>query len=85
MDRLTDYDAHGSQYVLILFQWLRADTGDLQGGNPKRDGRLAMLMCVAVNIAASRGELPDPGHDYLEAVEGKEAGKRFIFTLRRAL
>lgn len=75
----TDYAAHGSQYVPILFRWMRADEEGLRYDEPKPKGHIASLMCVAVDEAAKGKKLPDPGEDYLEAVEDKEAGKSSVF------
>jgi len=74
----TDYAAHGSQYVPILFRWMRADPGELRLDDPKPKGQISKLMCVAVNDVAQGKELPDPGEDYLKAVERKEAGTPFL-------
>lgn len=74
----TDYSAHGSQYVPILFRWMRAEEVGLDYNEPKPQGRISALMCVAVNEASEGKELPDPGEDYLEEVEDKEAGKSFV-------
>ena len=74
----TDYAAHGSQYVPILFRWMRTDEEGRRHDEPKPKGRIASLMCVAVNKAAEGKELPDPGEDYLEAVKDKEAGRLFV-------
>lgn len=74
----TDYATHGSQYVPILFQWLRTDDGSLSTDTEKPDGEISTLLCVAVNEAADGKELPVPDKDYLEAVEDAEAGKSFF-------
>lgn len=81
----TDYAAHGSQYVPILFRWMRADQEGLTLKEPKPQGQIARLMCVAVNKAGEGAELPDPGQDYLEEVEAKEAGESSVLPLYRSL
>ncbi|SPO07762.1 uncharacterized protein DNG_10457 [Cephalotrichum gorgonifer] len=77
----TDYAAHGSQFVPVLFRWMRAEEAGLTYNEPKPQGRISTLMCLAVNEAAEGKELPDPGEEYLEAVEDKEAGELFAFSL----
>lgn len=71
----TDYAVHGSQYIPILFRWMRADKEGLNVDEAKPDGKISSLMCVAVNEATDGNKLPDPGQDYLEAVKDKENGK----------
>ena len=76
----TDHAAHGSQYAPILFRWMRTDEEGLRYDEPKPKGRIASLMCVVVNKAAEGKELQDPGEDYLEAMDDKEAGKLFVLS-----
>lgn len=74
----TDYAVHGSQYIPVLFQWLRTADEELGSDVERPDGKISSLLCVAVNEAADGKELPAPDDDYLEAVEEAEAGK-FIY------
>lgn len=72
----TDYAAHGSQYVPVLFQWLRTAEKGLGADVERPEGsKISSLLCVAVNEAAEGKELPAPDDDYLESVEEAEAGK----------
>lgn len=73
----TDYAVHGSQYVPVLFQWLRTGEEGLGPDVERPDGKISSLLCVAVNEAAEGKELPDPGDEYLEAVEEAETGEFF--------
>lgn len=74
-DNEMDYATHGSQYVPILFRWMREDTGDVGADEPKPRGRISQLLCVAVDEAGEGKELPDPGEEYLEAVKDREDGE----------
>lgn len=56
----TDYAAHGSQYVLFLFQWMRTDEEGLGPDIKKPANKIGTLMCVAVNEVADEKELPAP-------------------------
>jgi len=73
----TDYAAHGSQYVPILFRWMRnGGAGTYSATDPKPKGPVSQLICVAVNKAAEGKSLPDPGDDYLKAVQSGEDERR---------
>lgn len=73
----TDYAAHGSQYIPVIFQWLRTrEKGKEDEERP--NGELSTLLCVAVNKAAEGKKLPKPDKEYLEAVEEIEAGRLYV-------
>lgn len=81
----TDYAAHGSQYVPILFRWMRTYEKGLRYNDPKPQGSIASLMCAAVDEAAKGKKLPDPGKDYLKAVKDKEAGKSSVLLCNNSI
>jgi hypothetical protein len=72
-DNATDYAAHGSQYVPILFRWTRnGEVGEPKFTGPQPKGPVSQLICVAVDTAAQGKSLPDPGDEYLKAVQAAE-------------
>ncbi|SPO01624.1 uncharacterized protein DNG_04298 [Cephalotrichum gorgonifer] len=74
----TAYATHGSQYVPILFRWMKADTGNTRADEPMPKGPISKLMCISVKEAAEGKKLPDPGEEYLMAVEDKEGTSKPI-------